>query len=107
MSLDIYLSEMREVDIFSHGITHNLNKMAELAGIYKCLWHPSENGITKAYQLVQPLIDGLTLMKEYPEQFKKLDAKNGWGTYEQFIPWIEELLKACRDNPLAKVSVSI
>lgn len=35
MSLDVYLSAVRETTIFSENITHNLNRMADAAGIYE------------------------------------------------------------------------
>jgi hypothetical protein len=38
--------------------------------------------------------------------FKMHDAPNGWGTYEQFLPWLEEYLRACEENPDAIVMVS-
>ena len=37
MSLDVYLKEVRETIIYDRSITHNLNKMADAAGIYKHL----------------------------------------------------------------------
>lgn len=97
----------QDVDyVFRANITHNLNKMAGEAGIYDCLWRPDENGITKASQLIEPLREGLALMKSDPERFEKLNPSNGWGTYAQFIPWIEKYLMACEQNPNANVQVS-
>ena len=106
MSLDVTLRAVRPVEVFSANITHNLNVMAEAAGIYKHLWRPEELGIKTAAELVEPLRIGLQLLKSDPERFKKYSARNGWGTYEQFVPWIEEYLKACEENPEAEVSVS-
>jgi hypothetical protein len=34
MSLDVYLIAARPTNVYSANITHNLNKMAEAAGIY-------------------------------------------------------------------------
>ena len=33
MSLDVYLEVMKPTEVFSANITHNLNKMAEAAGV--------------------------------------------------------------------------
>lgn len=93
------------VEYFSANINHNLNKMAEAAGIYDCLWRPDEIGITKAHQLIHPLTLGLALMKSDPEKFEKYNARNGWGLYEHFVPWIERYLEACIKYPDANVSV--
>ena len=105
MSLDVYLNAVRNTEVYSANITHNCNRMADESGIYYHLWRPEEIGITKAEQLIEPLRNGLELMKSDPERFIKLEADNGWGTYEQFVPWVESYLKACEENPDAKVSV--
>lgn len=93
-------------EFYSANITHNLNTMAEEAGIYTYLWRPEELGITKARELIDPLEIGLILMKNNPERFKKLDPKNGWGSYGLFVPWVESYLKACKEHPDADVNVS-
>jgi len=93
-------------EVYSANITHNLVAMAEEAGIYEHLWLPDEIGITKAAQLVEPLRAGLALMKADPPRFEKHNAKNGWGLYEHFVPWVENYLAACEKNPTADVSVS-
>lgn len=90
---------------YSSNITHNLGSMAEAAGIYDCLWRPDEHGITHARQLIEPLREGLRLLRSDPERFKKHNAKNGWGTYEHFVPWVAEYLAACEEWPDAKVAV--
>ncbi len=124
MSLDVYLTgkteevlcvcpncdhehARKETECFySVNITHNLGAMAEEAGIYKHLWRPEEIGIIKAKQLIQPLRDGLKLMKVDPPRFEKYNAKNGWGLYCHFVPWVGKYLEACEENPDADVSVS-
>jgi hypothetical protein len=45
-------------------------------------------------------------MKADPARFDKYNASNGWGTYKQFLPWLEEYLAACERMPDAAVSVS-
>lgn len=106
MSLDVYLREVRLTTIYDANITHNLNKMAEEAGIYEHLWRPEEIGVTKAQQLIAPLRAGLELMKADPARFEKHDAANGWGMYEHFVPFVEKYLAACEENPDATVEVS-
>lgn len=106
MSLDVYLTRTQPATVFDANITHNLNAMAEEAGIYKHLWRPEEIGITKAAQLIEPLKAGLAMMKADPPRFEKHNAKNGWGLYEHFVPWIEKYLAACEEYPDADVSVS-
>lgn len=103
MSLDVCLEVMKPTEVYSDNITHNLNHMAEEAGIYKHLWRPDEIGIVEAVQLIQPLTDALALLKSDPARFEKHNASNGWGLYVHFVPFVENYLNACKANPGAKV----
>lgn len=94
------------IEVFSKNITHNLIRMADRADLYKCLWHPDQNGFKHVRDIIPNLEAGIALMKAEPETFKPLSASNGWGTYEQFIPWLEELLFACKQHPDAEIRVS-
>lgn len=93
-------------EYFSYNITHNLNTMADKAGIYKELWRPEELGITKAKQLIEPLEKGLTKLKAAPLYYKQFNPKNGWGDYDGLIQFVTEYLEACKQYPEANVSVS-
>lgn len=123
MGLDVYLEGPEEdivcrcdcgyqhtrrnrATVYHANITHNLNRMADEAGIYQCLWRPEEIGITKAAQLIQPLREGLAMMKADPARFEQYNAPNGWGRYVHFVRWIEQYLQACEENPDADVSAS-
>jgi len=106
MSLDVCLERVQPTVVYSSNITHNLGDMAQAVGIYMCLWRPDEMGIGHASQLIPLLQDGLQKLKGDPEKYKKYNATNGWGVYEQFVLWVEEYLKACEDYPDAAVRVS-
>jgi hypothetical protein len=116
MSLDFYISQVKRCphcggeiegdDTHDQNITHNLAGMADAAGLYKLLWRPEENGIVKAGQLIEPLQLGIALMEANPERFRAMDAENGWGTYDQFVPWLKQLLTACREYPDGLVRAS-
>ena len=95
--------------VASFNITHNLGPMAQAAGIYGCLWHPEEQEppITIAGQCVPLLRVGLAAMKADPKRLKPMSALNGWGTYEDFVPWIERVLASCEANPEALVTASV
>ena len=92
--------------LYDNNITHNLGQMASEAGIYQHLWRPEELGITKASELIEPLKNGLSDLKARPDHFKKFDSDNGWGAYEDFLPFVESYLNACIENPDARVSAS-
>lgn len=106
MSLDVYLTAMRKTEVYSANITHNLGKMAREAGIYQHLWRPDELGIKQAGELIMPLRAGLELLKSDPERFQKFDSPNGWGLYKHFVPFVENYLEACEQNPDSVVEVS-
>lgn len=100
-----YEESFYETDlVFDYNITHNLNRMADAAGLYNCLWRPDENGINTAKQLIEPLRQGLHLLKLNPEEYKKYNPENGWGSYEGLVTFVEKYLDACYKYPDAKVS---
>ena len=106
MSLDVTLTAVRPTCVHDDNITHNLGKMADEAGIYKHVWRPEEIGVKLAYDLIEPLERAITDMKARPAHYKQFDAPNGWGTYDDFLPWLERYLKACKENPDADIEVS-
>lgn len=91
--------------VYSANITHNLNTMAEAAGIYKPLWRPEEIGIEKAHQLIEPLTNGLSELKADPDKYKIHNPENGWGNYDLLVRFATEYLTACKQNPDTDVSV--
>jgi len=91
--------------VYSSNITHNLNTMAEAAGIYKELWRPEEIEITHAKMLIEPLAAGLKKLRDDPGKFKPFNPKNGWGSYEGLVAFVSEYLEMCREHPDAQVSV--
>ena len=112
MSLDVYIEKYCDTCkyskiLFSANITHNLEDMAEAAGIYEILWHPASAKIFKAGEMIKPLSIGLEKMKADPKHYKTFDSKNGWGTYQDFIPWLEKYLDACKQYPDENVRVWI
>jgi len=112
VSLDVYLTTDgcehcgRDGDeVFNGNITHNLGEMATACGLYYYLWRPEEIGITTADQLIDPLTVGLDALIDNPEKFRQFNPSNDWGTYEGLIDFVTYYLKACKENPKAKVSV--
>jgi hypothetical protein len=93
-------------EVYSANITHNLNRMANEAGIYKHLWRPEELDITRATQLIEPLRAGLATLKSDPAHFKQFNPPNRWGNYGGLVRFVEDYLAACEQYPDAEVSVS-
>jgi hypothetical protein len=105
MSLDITLIENCEV-VLDINITHNLNKMAQEAGIYHLVWRPEEIGITHASQIEVPLTEGILKMIKNPTHFRTFDSPNGWGKYDHFLPFLAEYLESCIKHPNASIVIS-
>lgn len=100
-----HINRQREV-LYDANITHNLNKMADEAGIYEALWRPEDIGAKVARDIIGKLALGLDLLKSDKAHFEKFNSKNGWGMYEHFIPFVEKYLNACIEYPDAEISVS-
>lgn len=92
--------------VYEANVTHNLNRMADAAGIYEALWRPDEMGITKACDLVPLLKAGLEKLAADPEHFKTFNPTNGWGSYEGLVEFVAAYLQACERYPTADVRVS-
>jgi hypothetical protein len=106
MSLDFelfYEIDGNNIEVFRHNITHNLGTMADKAHIYECLWRPKEYGFERADDITLILEKGLNDLKSDPEYFKQFNAPNGWGLYEHFVEFVEEVLEACKKYPSAKI----
>jgi hypothetical protein len=115
--------EPRREEVYSANITHNLNKMADEAGIYNALWRPyqlkpeynipeddlqaeykfEEANPVRAHEIIDIIEKGLEDMKARPKHYEKFNSSNGWGMYHNFVPWIEEYLKALKEFPEAQV----
>ena len=109
MSLDFYLHYIKDgnkIEVFWRNITHNLTQMADKAGIYEALWRPEEIKAKKAKDIVERLEKGLKKLKAKPKYFEKFDSPNGWGIYDNFVPFVEGCLDACKKYPNAKIYVS-
>lgn len=94
----------QEMEVFSMNITHNLNAMAEKAGFYKELWYLS--GVRTCEDLLPYIEAGLAELKWKPNEYSQYSNKGGWGTYEQFIDWLQKLIDNLKIEPKAELFVS-
>jgi len=89
--------------VFDCNITHNLSKMADVANINGATWDAWGK---KCKDVVKELEDGIKDMKARPEYYRQFDADNGWGTYDDFMPWLNKLLIAYKEFPEATIYTS-
>jgi len=106
MSLDVSLFNLPSQYVYDANITHNLAPMASAAGIYNALWHPEEINATHAKHIIEILRIGLIDLKLRGNYYVKYNAENGWGKYEHFVPFVEDYLNACIENPESEIIVS-
>jgi len=95
-----------QTEYYWANITHNLNQMADKAGIYQYLWRPDEIGITRAGQLVEPLREGLRRLRSDPAYFKQFNSENGWGNYKDLVEFVSNYLAACEEYTEAEIEIS-
>lgn len=118
-------NEAETTTVYSANITHNLNRMADAAGVYDVLWRPymlknpphfSNDEYSKemefentqtiyANELIEPLREGLHKLKMNPEEYKKYNPENGWGSYDGLVSFIQDYLNACYKYKNAIVKV--
>lgn len=92
--------------LYQNNITHNLNRMAEAAGLYTVLWKPGTLEIQRAEQLIPHLQKGLDFLRDQPDLCKGYNPGNGWGAYEDLVAFVRSYLHACQQHPNATVRVS-
>jgi hypothetical protein len=110
MILDVYLqmhvdtggTKPHRVVLYEANITHNLMNMADKSGLYKLLWRPEELGIKTGADLIHHLRDGIKRLESAPAYYSQFDSESGWGTYNQFLPFLRVLLVACVQHPKAE-----
>lgn len=110
MSLDFRLQyeiDGNEFEVFDSNITHNLVDMAVASGVYKALWHPDKIGAVYASDITRILLAGYVTLIGSPEEYEELNDPGGWGTYEQFVPFVKNVLDACRKYPNAKIKTDV
>jgi hypothetical protein len=124
VSYDMVNFNEEKEEIYHDNITHNLNVMAEKAGIYKALWRPYqlhkdyvhtedykkemafEDSVTIiASDIISIIEQGLDLLKNRPDYFSKFNSPNGWGTYVHFMQFVKKYLAALKQNPNSIVIV--
>ena len=106
------IEEEIETNEFWYGnITQNLTEMAEDClsfeeeyqhyNLYDLLWRDTQVPFTGVYLniYIAHLAYCLYILKNDPDHFKKFNPKNGWGTYEQLVNFVEEFIKALVTMP--------
>lgn len=96
MSLDVSISAKREMIIYDTNITYNLADM-----YYKCI--DKEKGFKKLDGMnckeALPIINNaIQDMLNNADEYRKLNPKNGWGSYEGLLSRLQEMRNCCENN---------
>lgn len=109
MSLDIELWEYRHPGarecVYSCNITHNCRNMAQELGVYEHIWRPEEIGKLFAGELIACLSVALSKISLDPEEYRKFEPENKWGTVETLTKFLRDYLGACIEYPSAAIVV--
>lgn len=110
MSIDISLylpvntgKDVIEWCCFDTNMTHNLAGMWRKAGCYDALY--MSDGL-RADRVTDAIREAVARMEASPITYEALNAENGWGTYEQALPWLRSVLAAFEEYPAAIIHVS-
>jgi hypothetical protein len=101
-----YENDGHHNSVFNINITHNLNAIANKAGVYDCLWRPEEFNIRKASDIQEKVHSAIVELEENGDAYAyiELTPKNKWGTIDGFIKQLKLIYKACVEYPNAKLS---
>ena len=104
MSLDINITAKREVEIYESNVTYNLADM-----YYKCI--DKEQGFKKLngmnYKEALPIINNaIQDMLNNADEYRKLNPKNGWGSYEGLLKVLQDMRACCESNLDGTINVS-
>lgn len=92
-------------EVFWANITHNLNKMADKAGLYEFMWGVLESGLDSPKYVAPYLKEGLRKLKANPDYFRQFEGSD-IGAYEYLVAFVEKYIEACEDYPDATIDVS-
>lgn len=89
--------------VYDGEITFNVRTMLVEAGLPDSL--RSLDSLTAA-EAQDQVYEAWKELRTRPSHYRPLQASNGWGTYDQLVPWIKELYIALRTHPRGVVHVS-
>lgn len=85
-------------------INHTSNTSAMIKEV--CGSYPSEWDNRSCSELLPVLNTGCKELRAYSQKYRQFEAKNGWGTVETTLEFLDAIRKACEEYPTAVLSVS-
>lgn len=97
MSWGVRIKAIREIDLYHRGITYNVNDMLKYA--FETERHLKNLNGMPCEKAIPILEKAYQKMLANPDECRKYDSPNGWGTYENTIKAVEMFLTIAKDNP--------
>lgn len=105
MSYDIYLyvdgGAGNGVCAFDRNYTSNVAPMWREAGA-----DLAQMDGMPAWRAIDCLTAAVEMMRAYPDDYRKMEPDNGWGSYDGCLQLLSEIKDACEKYPKAWLSVS-
>ncbi len=103
MSLDLYMA-IKSCEHCGHvETTDSLNITYNLAPMWYEAFPISDQMIDidempgEEAEVILTLV--LNSLKNFPDRFIAINPTNGWGSYEDFVKYIEKLIAICKEHP--------
>ncbi len=93
------------VDVVDCGnYTYNCSKMFQEANELKLSLSDLNNGCSG--EVIPVLEEVISNMRKDKEKYEAMNPPNGWGDYECFLKFLENILGEFKKNDLCRLSVS-
>ena len=106
MEQTLYLTSKNQDTVYSTKLSRNLCEIATNVGLYRYLWKPNAVGIRAAKELIKPITSGLDKLKDQEETYINSEDEKVKNAYKEFIPLLENYLRACKMFPNSFVDVN-
>ena len=71
-----------------------------------CGSRPPEWNGKRCKDIYPALVQGVSLLTMYPQQYKCFEPENGWGTIKTTIAFLEKIIANCEKHPNAVIEVT-
>jgi len=106
MSYWIYIEDKNHGEQYCHNVTSNVSAMINASfDLGNFHWVDLLNG-TQCNQVNLRVKKALKNMIYNKSKIDLLEASNGWGTYDQLLPFFINLSRSINDNPRCKILIN-
>lgn len=89
--------------VYDDNMTSNVYAMAKEAGILSVI--NGESNDKAVTEIVDTIKSGYADMLSRPDVYEAIEGANNWGTYDQFLLFVADLLRACAKYPNSRLLI--